>query len=79
MTRRFSVGDHVTWNSEAGQVSGNIIKVHIKISLTKGIHTMRARKILSMKSRATRPTTSQCTKAQRCRKRTTDTAIGNGV
>lgn len=30
MTRRFSVGDHVTWTSEAGRVSGRIIKVHIK-------------------------------------------------
>lgn len=30
MRRRFSVGDHVTWNSEAGQVSGKIIKVHLK-------------------------------------------------
>ncbi len=28
MAKRFSVGDHVTWNSEAGQVSGRIIKVH---------------------------------------------------
>ncbi|MBN9436091.1 DUF2945 domain-containing protein [Bosea sp. (in: a-proteobacteria)] len=25
---RFSVGDHVRWNSEAGMVSGRIIKVH---------------------------------------------------
>ncbi len=24
----FKVGDHVTWNSEAGHVSGKIIKVH---------------------------------------------------
>jgi hypothetical protein len=24
----FKVGDHVGWNSEAGQVSGTIIKVH---------------------------------------------------
>jgi hypothetical protein len=30
MTRRFSIGDHVTWNSEAGQVSGKIIKVHTR-------------------------------------------------
>ncbi len=30
MTRKFSVGDRVTWNSEAGRVSGMIIKVHIK-------------------------------------------------
>ncbi|WP_454295757.1 DUF2945 domain-containing protein [Salana multivorans] len=28
MTRRFAVGDHVTWNSEAGHVSGHITKVH---------------------------------------------------
>ena len=28
--RRFNVGDHVTWNSEAGHVSGTIIKVHVK-------------------------------------------------
>lgn len=28
MNERFHVGDHVTWNSEAGHVSGRIIKVH---------------------------------------------------
>jgi hypothetical protein len=26
-TRRFKVGDHVSWNSEAGRVSGTITKV----------------------------------------------------
>ena len=30
MRRPFKVGDHVTWNSEAGHVSGTIIKVHTK-------------------------------------------------
>ena len=30
MTRRFKVGDRVSWNSEAGRVSGKIVKVHIK-------------------------------------------------
>jgi hypothetical protein len=25
---QFSVGDHVSWNSEAGRVSGTIVKVH---------------------------------------------------
>ena len=29
MTERFEVGDHVTWNSEAGHVSGVIIAVHV--------------------------------------------------
>jgi len=30
MRKRFKVGDHVTWNSEAGHVRGRIIKVHSK-------------------------------------------------
>ncbi len=27
MNKRFEVGDHVSWNSEAGRVSGRIVKV----------------------------------------------------
>lgn len=30
MARKFEIGDHVTWNSEAGRVSGKIIKVHTR-------------------------------------------------
>jgi hypothetical protein len=30
MKRKFKVGDHVRWNSEAGQVSGRIIRIHTK-------------------------------------------------
>jgi hypothetical protein len=30
MTKRFKVGDHVSWNSEAGYVSGTLTKVHTK-------------------------------------------------
>src|SRR3546814_3201551 len=30
MSHEFKVGDHVTWNSEAGHVSGKITKVHVK-------------------------------------------------
>ena len=41
MTKRFKVGDHVTWNSEAGHVSGTIIKVHTKNVDYKG-HTHHA-------------------------------------
>jgi hypothetical protein len=36
MGKRFKVGDHVTWNSEAGHVSGTIIKVHTKDVAYKG-------------------------------------------
>lgn len=30
MASKFRIGDHVSWNSEAGRVSGVIIKVHTK-------------------------------------------------
>ena len=28
MVKKFKAGNHVTWNSEAGYVSGRIIKIH---------------------------------------------------
>jgi hypothetical protein len=36
MTARFKVGDRVSWNSEAGRVSGKIVKVHTKDVNYKG-------------------------------------------
>ncbi len=36
MPAALKTGDHVTWNSEAGRVSGTIIKVHIKDFAFKG-------------------------------------------
>lgn len=36
MSHPFKVGDHVRWNSEAGLVSGTIIKVHTRDTLYKG-------------------------------------------
>ncbi len=41
MAHTFKIGDHVRWNSEAGHVSGRIIKVHTKDFDYKG-HTHRA-------------------------------------
>jgi len=41
MSTKFTVGDHVTWNSEAGHVAGTIIKVHTSDFEYKG-HTRRA-------------------------------------
>ena len=41
MTSHFTVGDHVSWNSEAGRVSGTIIRVHRNDFDYKG-HTHRA-------------------------------------
>jgi hypothetical protein len=36
MAKRFKVGDHVSWNSEAGRVSGRITKVHTRDVNYKG-------------------------------------------
>jgi hypothetical protein len=41
MPRKFKVGEHVIWNSEAGRVTGKIIKVHTKDLDYKG-HTHHA-------------------------------------
>jgi hypothetical protein len=36
MKSGFKIGDHVSWNSEAGRVSGRIIKIHKKNFQYKG-------------------------------------------
>jgi hypothetical protein len=36
MSTNFRVGDHVLWNSEAGPVSGRIIKIHTRDTNYKG-------------------------------------------
>lgn len=41
MAHKFKVKDHVSWNSEAGRVSGTIIKVHTSDTTYKG-HPRRA-------------------------------------
>ena len=43
MSAKFKVDDHVRWNSEAGHVSGRIIKVHTEDFDYKG-HTHHASK-----------------------------------
>lgn len=30
MEKNLKIGDHVSWNSEAGRVTGTIVKVHTK-------------------------------------------------
>jgi hypothetical protein len=36
MRPTFKVGDHVRWNSEAGHVSGKIIRIHTRDTEYKG-------------------------------------------
>jgi hypothetical protein len=41
MSKRFEIGDHVSWNSEAGRVSGTVIAIHTRDFDYKG-HTHHA-------------------------------------
>jgi hypothetical protein len=43
MNKRFKIGDHVTWNSEAGRVGGTIRAIHTRDFGYKG-HTRHASK-----------------------------------
>jgi hypothetical protein len=36
MAQAFKIGDHVTWNSEAGRVSGHIVRVRTRDVNYKG-------------------------------------------
>ena len=36
MARAFKVGDHVSWNSEAGRVRGTVLRVHTRDVTYKG-------------------------------------------
>lgn len=36
MSRRFRIGDHVIWNSEAGHVTGTVVAVHTREVNWKG-------------------------------------------
>ena len=36
MTKSFKVGDHVSWNSEAGRVRGRVVRVHASDVKYKG-------------------------------------------
>ena len=36
MTTKFKIGDHVRWNSEAGRVSGRIIRIYTRETEYKG-------------------------------------------
>ena len=36
MTKSFKVGDHVSWNSEAGRVRGRVVRVHARDVNYKG-------------------------------------------
>jgi hypothetical protein len=52
MSPKYNVGDHVSWNSEAGRVSGKIIKVHTEGFDYKGTRITPRMMSSNMKLRA---------------------------
>jgi hypothetical protein len=54
-TRRFRRGDHVSWNSEAGRVSGHITRVVTSETMFKGytVHASRDEPQYEIKSDTT--------------------------
>ena len=52
MKRSFTIGDHVSWNSEAGRVGGTIIKIHHKDLNIRDIPITPLWRIPSTKSKA---------------------------
>jgi Hypervirulence associated proteins TUDOR domain len=64
-TRRFKLGDRVSWNSEAGRVSGKIVKVHTTDVNYKGYVHHASKDGPQYKIKATRPITLPCTRQAR--------------
>ena len=71
MTERFNVGDRVTWNSEAGHVSGTVIQVHTRNVDYKGYTHHASEEDPQYEIKAARPTISPCTKGRRSGRNTT--------
>jgi len=61
MVKTFKVGDHVSWNSEAGRVRGKIVKVHRRDVNYKG-HIHRACPDEPQYEIKSDPITSPCTR-----------------
>jgi hypothetical protein len=64
MTERYKIGDRVGWNSEAGRVSGTIIRVHTHDFNYKGHTHTRAPTRRNMRSKATKPIILALTRAR---------------
>lgn len=66
MTYTFKIGDHVTWNSEAGRVSGYIMRVHTSDVDYKGYTHHASTEEPQYEIRATRRIILPCTRARHC-------------
>ena len=64
MSHKYKVGDHVSWNSEAGRVSGHITRVHTADTEFMGRTRHASRMPRNTRSRATRPIMWRCIKSR---------------
>jgi len=62
MKHTFKTGNHVSWNSEAGYVSGKIIKIHTEDFDYKGYTHHASKEDLNMKLKAIKLIILLCTK-----------------
>jgi hypothetical protein len=53
MPKQFKIGDHVRWNSEAGYVTGTIVKYITGASIIKAILIMQQKMTRNMKLKVT--------------------------
>ena len=65
MKHEFKVGDHVSWNSEAGRVSGTIIRVRVREFKVKGYTHHASADDPQYEIRAARRTISPSTRVPR--------------
>ena len=66
MGKKFKIGDHVSWNSEAGTVSGHIVRVHTSDVNYKGYIHHASEDEPQYEIKATRQITLLCTRAGHC-------------
>jgi hypothetical protein len=63
MAKKFKIGDHVNWNSEAGRVSGTIMPSIPWTLVTRAMFITLQKMTLNTKSKAIRQITSRSIKA----------------
>jgi hypothetical protein len=75
MTKAFKVGDRVSWNSEAGRVSGTIIRVHTRDVEHKGYTHHANPDVPQYAVKSAKTATSHSTRARRSQSFATDAAV----
>ena len=68
--KQFKIGDHVRWNSEAGYVTGTIVKYITGASIIKAILIMQQKMTRNMILKVTKRTMWRHTREKHCKRST---------